>query len=204
MGFLSSSFALTRLRIADPVSSETLLQVPFRLKQFAFHSIDDVPEEKAVGWTSFEDMLDTTWSAAPPEKGAYLVFALRVDTRRIPAAVLKKEVQIATANELQRIREQGKTTISRERRQELRDQVKLRLLGRVPAVPVCTDVVWDTGNHTVFLTSISPNTLNLFCEYFERSFEVHLDVQTPYALAQSLVDSETAMQLDTVGLSQFV
>ena len=47
------------------------------------------------------------WRSAPPEKGAYLAFALRLDTRRIPPAVLKKYVTIALREE-GRIKEQGK------------------------------------------------------------------------------------------------
>jgi hypothetical protein len=95
MGILSASCSFTRFKITEPVPKELWMEIPAKLRQFAFQDIDDIAEERGWGWTSFEDMLDMQWRSAPPEKGAYLAFALRLDTRRIPPAVLKKYVTIA-------------------------------------------------------------------------------------------------------------
>ena len=92
MGILSASCSFTRFKITEPVPKELWMEIPAKLRQFAFQDIDDIAEERGWGWTSFEDMLDMQWRSAPPEKGAYLAFALRLDTRRIPPAVLKKYV----------------------------------------------------------------------------------------------------------------
>ena len=96
MGILSASCSFTRFKITEPVPKELWMEIPAKLRQFAFQDIDDIAEERGWGWTSFEDMLDMQWRSAPPEKGAYLAFALRLDTRRIPPAVLKKYVTIAS------------------------------------------------------------------------------------------------------------
>ena len=108
MGILSASCSFTRFKITEPVPKELWMEIPAKLRQFAFQDIDDIAEERGWGWTSFEDMLDMQWRSAPPEKGAYLAFALRLDTRRIPPAVLKKYVTIALREEEGRIKEQGK------------------------------------------------------------------------------------------------
>ena len=110
MGILSASCSFTRFKITEPVPKELWMEIPAKLRQFAFQDIDDIAEERGWGWTSFEDMLDTQWRSAPPEKGAYLAFALRLDTRRIPPAVLKKYVTIALREEEVRIKEQGKSS----------------------------------------------------------------------------------------------
>ena len=89
MGFCNASCSFTRFRIIDPIPSELWTQIPDKLRQFAFRDIDDLPEMQAYGWVCFEDMLDSEWRTAPPHKGAYLLFSLRLDTRRIPAAVIK-------------------------------------------------------------------------------------------------------------------
>ena len=99
MGILSASCSFTRFKITEPVPKELWMEIPAKLRQFAFQDIDDIAEERGWGWTSFEDMLDMQWRSAPPEKGAYLAFALRLDTRRIPPAVLKKYVTIALREE---------------------------------------------------------------------------------------------------------
>ncbi|MDE7240554.1 MAG: hypothetical protein K2N62_01505, partial [Desulfovibrio sp.] len=90
MGFTNSSASFTRFRILDPVTDELLREVPDRLRKHAFVDIDELPELQSAGWVSFEDFLDAEWNEAPPQKGNYLVFSLRVDKRKIPAGVIRK------------------------------------------------------------------------------------------------------------------
>lgn len=122
MGFCNASCSFTRFRIIDPIPSELWTQIPDKLRQFAFRDIDDLPEMQAYGWVCFEDMLDSEWRTAPPHKGAYLLFSLRLDTRRIPAAVIKKHLTLALKAEKEKMQEQGKKFISRERKKELKNR----------------------------------------------------------------------------------
>ena len=177
---------------------------PAKLKQFAVQDIDDIREERAGGWTSFEDMLDTQWRSALPEKGAYLAFALRLDTRRIPPAVLKKHVMIALREEEARIKEQGKKFIARDRKTELRDQVKLRLLGRFLPIPAIFDVVWATDSNIVYLASTQSKLIELFMNHFTLTFDLHLEPLTPYALAATLMDEASLSRLDNLEPTSFV
>ena len=113
---VSSSISFTRFRIIDPIPSELLTQIPDKLRQFAFRDIDDLPEMQAYGWVCFEDMLDTEWRTAPPQKGNYVTFSLRLDTRRIPPAIIKKQLSLALKAEKEKMQAQGKKFISRERK----------------------------------------------------------------------------------------
>ena len=108
MSFLKASTSFTRFRIIDDVPAELWPAIPEKLRQFAFMDIDDIAEERAFGWTNFDDMLDTEWKLSPPEKADYLTFSLRLDTRRIPPAVLRKHTRIALREEEARIKELGK------------------------------------------------------------------------------------------------
>ena len=112
----SASISFTRFRVIDPIPSELLTQIPEKLRQFAFRGIDDLPEMQAYGWVCFEDMLDTEWRTAPPQKGNYFTFSLRLDTRRIPPAIIKKQLSLALKAEKEKIQAQGKKFISRERK----------------------------------------------------------------------------------------
>ena len=67
MGILSASCSFTRFKITEPVPKELWMEIPAKLRQFAFQDIDDIAEERGWGWTSFEDMLDMQWRSAPPE-----------------------------------------------------------------------------------------------------------------------------------------
>ena len=191
MGLLGASCSFTRFRITDTVPKEFWMEIPSKLKQFAFQDIDDIAEERGWGWTSFEDMLDTQWRSAPPEKGAYLAFALRLDTRRIPPAVLKKHVMIALREEEARIN-------------ELRDQVKLRLMGRFLPIPAVFDVAWATDENIVYLASAQTKLIELFMNHFTLTFDLHLEPLTPYALAASMLDEKSLARLDNLEPTSFV
>lgn len=203
MGLLNASCSFTRFRIIDDVPAELWGQLPDKLKQFAFRDIDDLPEERAFGWVCFEDMLDTEWRTAPPDKGAYLLFSLRLDTRRIPAGVIKKHLTLAIRAEKERNAQQGKTFVSRERKKELKEQVVLRLRQRFLPIPAEFNVVWATDTQTVWFASTQGKMVDMFMEYFTQTFDLHLEQMTPFALALSLLDEAAATRLDTLESTQF-
>ena len=153
---------------------DILLRAPTNLKVHCFMSIDDIPEPFSCGWVSWEDIADTTWSVAPPEKGQYMAFALRIDTRRIPPALLDKEVSVALKAEETLLQEQGRKFVSRERKQELKEQVKLRLMRHTMPTPKQIGIIWDTLNNTVFALTTNDKELGYIKDLFYRSFHVEL------------------------------
>ncbi len=203
MAFTKSSCSFTRFQITDPVPAELWPQISDRLKQHAFKDIDDTSEERSWGWVSFEDMLDTFWREAPPQKGAYIAFSLRLDTRRIPPAVLKKHVAVALKAEEARNREQGKKYVSRERKKELREQVQARLMQRCLPIPAEFNVVWNSADNTVFFASTQGKMLELFQEHFTKSFDLHLEPLTPYGLAAKILGEEGLSKLDRLEPTRF-
>lgn len=205
MGFLNAACSFTRFKIVDPVSPSLLNDVPQKLRQpeFVFRDIDDTADEQSFGWVCFEDMLDTHWHTAPPEKGSYIVFSLRLDTRRVPAGVIKKHLTLALRAEMARAKEQGKTYVSRERKKELKEQVLLRLRSRFLPVPAEFNVIWSTDTNTVWFASTQSKVLDLFTDLFTRTFDLTIEQMTPYSLALSLVDEDTANSLDTIEPTRF-
>ncbi|HJA08843.1 MAG TPA: recombination-associated protein RdgC [Candidatus Mailhella merdigallinarum] len=204
MSFLKSSTSFTRFRLVDEVPADLWAAIPDKLKQFAFQDIDDIPQERSFGWVNFDDMLDTTWRLSPPEKADYITFSLRLDTRRIPPAVLKKHTRIAVQEEEARIREQGKKFVGRERKKELAEQVKLRLMSRFLPIPAEFQVVWATRSGRVYLASTQNKVIELFLDYFVRTFDLHLEQLLPYGLALSLLGDEASARLDGVESTKFL
>ena len=206
MSFLKTSTSFTRFRITDPAPKTLWAEIPDRLRRNSFTDIDELPEERSFGWTSFEDMLDTTWELNPVEKGAYLAFCLRLDTRRVPPGVIKKHLALALKREEAHNREQGRKFISRERKKELREQVMLRLRMRFLPIPAEFHVVWNTAESIVYFASIQQKMLDLFEDLFIRTFDLHLVPLSPYELAVArMQDSPSALllQLDTLEPTQF-
>ncbi|NLW82710.1 MAG: recombination-associated protein RdgC [Desulfovibrionales bacterium] len=184
MGFMSASVALTRYRIVEEdIPSSLWAEVGERLKRNAFRDIDASVEERSFGWVSFANMLDPDFALCPPEKGGYLAFTLRLDTRRVSPAVMKKHVAIAMNEAMRTMREQGRKFLTKEQKAEIREQVELRLRARTLPVPACFDVVWDTHRQTVCIASVQPKLTELFEELFTHTFGLHLEPLTPYFLA---------------------
>lgn len=166
-GFLSnSSIALSVFKIENPaaVTGE-------KLRKYAFRSIDNLnAETKAHGWTSIEDMLDVDWQFSAPEKGQFLCFSLRVDTRKISQPVLKKHLAEALREETEKNNTEGKTYISRARKKELKELHTTRLLAKTEPVPVTVDVAFDTQSSLLYVGSTSTAHQELVAELFTQSF----------------------------------
>ena len=204
MGFANSSCAFTRYRVVELPAADFWAQVPALLKRYSFQDIDALPnEERAFGWTSFDDMLDTEWTTTPPEKGAYLTFALRLETRRVPAAVLKKHHAQALREEKRRMAELGKQFISRERKNELKEQVHLRLRRHFLPIPAIFDVIWGTDTGLVYFASTQRKLLDIFEEYFIKCFELPLEQLTPFGLAAMSLSEHDLDRLDTLEPTSF-
>ncbi|NLY41991.1 MAG: recombination-associated protein RdgC [Desulfovibrionales bacterium] len=205
MGIMSASVGLTRYRIVEQdIPTNLWSEIDDRLKRNAFRDIDASAEERSFGWVSFDNMLDPDFALCPPEKGAYLAFTLRLDTRRVPPAVLKKHVQIAMNAAMQAMREQGKRFLAKEQKEEIRDQVALRLRARSLPIPACFDVVWETTQGVVSIASTQSKLLELFEELFTHTFGLHLEPMTPYFLALRHLGQEQRAELESFTPTIFV
>ena len=191
MGFLSSSCSFTRFRIIDPVPNELWADIPQLLKKGAILDIDDTTDTQADGWVSFDDYLDTTWQAGPPQKGAYIAFSLRVDTRRVPAGVVRKHLVLALKREKAENEKNGRKFISRERRKELKEQVQMALRKRFLPVPGEFNVIWNTANNEIWFASTQTKVLELFVQRFLDTFKLHIEQLTPPDLALSMLGKES-------------
>ena len=204
MSFVKASSSFTRFRVLDDISREKWESLPEELRQFAFIDIDDTADERSFGWTNFDDMLDTKWQVSPPEKADYIAFSLRLETRRIPPAVLRKHTQLAIREELARIQNQGKKFIARERKKELAEQVKLRLFGRFLPIPAEFQVIWNTSSGHIYLASTQKKIIELFLDLFTRSFDIRLEQMLPYPLALSLMGESFSEKLDALESTTFM
>lgn len=203
MGFLNASSSFTRFSIVDPVPEQLWADIPDLLKKGALLDIDELPEMEAKGWTCFDDYLDTQWVTASPHKGEYLAFTLRIDTRRIPAGVIRKHVTLALKKEKLANLAQGKTYISKERKKEIKEQVTLRLRQRFLPVPAEINVVWSICKNEVWLASVQNKVIELFMQLFLDTFQLHLQQLTPSALAIQLMGEGQVETIDRIEATVF-
>jgi len=204
LSILSASLGLTRYRIIEEVPNELLQQVPEKLQQFCMVDIDGTADERSFGWTNFDDMLDMGWTQSPPEKGEFFTFKLRLDTRRIPPAVLKKHFTVALNKELAQAKEQGKTFISRDRKREIKEQVTLRLRARSLPIPAVFDVIWNPSQNRVYLDTTNSKVQALFEDHFKITFDLSLEPLTPFFMAMDILGEEAAPRLENLDPTVFV
>jgi len=204
MSILAASTSLSSYRIVEEIPRDLWAEVNDRLRKFAFRDIDETADERSFGWVCFDDMLDEQWATAPPEKGHYLAFSLRVDTRRIPAAVLKKYLQLAMNHHLELMKAQGKKFLTRDQKTEIKEQVKLKLRARTLPIPAYFNVIWDTDRNMVYLGNTTDKVKEIFEELFTKTFGLNLEPQTPFFKALRLIGPERLDELESLETTIFI
>ena len=181
MGLLSGSASYIRYRITGDVPKAVKPFTLEKLQWHAFHEIDPgTLTDKSIGWVSAENMSLTKFDDMHFAKDPYLVFAMRVDTRRIPpialrAAVLREEIKVKE--------QAGRERINKKQKMELREEQTQRLLKKVLPLPAVYDVCWNTGADEVLFFSTSKKANEDFVAFFFRAFDLKLKAKTPAILA---------------------
>jgi hypothetical protein len=203
MGFLSASVSFTRYRLMSEAPDTLWSEVVDRLKRYAFRDIDDTADERSFGWVCYDNWLDPYFKEAPPQKGEHLAFSLRLDTRRVSPAVFKKHFSLALGEALEHAKSQGKAHISRDRKQEIREQVNQRLMSRTLPIPAVFEVAWNVPKNVIYLGSTRQKIKSLFEDLFTLTFDLHVEPLTPYALGLSLAGEEKRPVLDSLEPADF-
>jgi hypothetical protein len=203
MGFMKTSASFTRYRIISEIPDGLWSELADRLRRNRFRDIDETADERSFGWVSYDNWLDPNFKEAPPQKGEYVAFQLRLDTRRVSPAVFKKHFQLALDEALAQAREQGRKFVSRDQKKELREQVALKLRARTLPVPAVFEVVWNTSTGHVYLGSTRQQIKNMFEDMFTLTFDLHLEPLTPFYLASALTPDDRMQVLERVEPTTF-
>ncbi|MBM4395440.1 MAG: recombination-associated protein RdgC [Deltaproteobacteria bacterium] len=116
----------------------------------------DVGHDKAAGFATWDDPLDTDFS---PEKvffGSLILFSYRTDKLAVPSSTLKLYVRQRVAQNLAATRREK---LPKKERDELAEQVKTELLRRAVPTIGAWSVIWDqeTGRIRLHTTSTAAN-----------------------------------------------
>lgn len=143
---------------------------------------DAVEEEERAGWITCEHLLDTRFDLEVCVREPYIVFALRVDRRRVPAALLRAHLCIEeNAHKVAT----GKRMTPTERR-DARDAIKLRMIPQVLPTPQSYPVIWSPERRRVYFGSTGAHPNDLFRAHFEDTFGLELTALSPLGAAEAL------------------
>lgn len=181
MGILSSSVSVTRYRVQGKLEAPVVETVEKVLKTNGVKEIDGHAAETAAGWTSFQNPYRPSFEGASFVFGTYLVFALRIDKKSIPAKIVSKHYAVESARKLEAT---GRDFLTRNEKKMIKDHVVDALSMRIPATPNIFDVLWNYEGGSLWFFSNLKSANEEFETLFSRSFNLPLIRTFPYTSAR--------------------
>lgn len=203
MGFLAASASVCYFEIIGSLTQDDIQT--WSLQQLAgegFQSIEKTTDELAIGWVQLDDYdISSFESPLGCWREQHLCFTLRQDRRKLPAALLKREVARLSDKFLA-----NNPTFNRVPKGELeqiRDMARSLLLARTLPTPSFFDVVWDTSKNQVRLCSLNQSIIDSFQGLFHQTFpELRLQLLHPLARAEQVISEPFKEQLQQANQAQ--
>ena len=180
MSLLASSVSVSRYRVDGKPPAPVLENIRSGLTRNVFY--DEGPEsaELTSGWTSFENPFNPDFEGDSFMFGSYLVFALRLEKKSIPAKVVKKHLAIESARQLKGTNRQF---LTRDEKQAIHDHVIHTLVRRIPATPDIHDLVWNLEESSLWFFTNLKAANEALETLFIKSFNLQLIRLFPYTSA---------------------
>jgi len=203
MGFLAPSASICYFQVTGSIrQQDNSSYLQQRLAAEGFRSIENSSDELATGWVEL-DNYDGSEFATPQScwRDRQVCFTLRQDRRRIPSALLKRQVARLTEQFL--AAKPALNRVPKAELEQLRDQARSLLLARSLPNPSCTDVIWDTDRQLVRLCSLSQKTLENFQALFHQTFpELRLQLIHPLSRANLVLSADLQDRLQQLNQAQ--
>ncbi len=199
MSLTQGGVSLRRFLVMGPVPSEEDLIAG--LTQDMFRPFEDGMEEERVGWCDWRNPLILPPEADWVTQDRFALFALRMDTRRVPSALLKAHVDLRLRDLMQ---EKDLAFIGKEARISLLDEVKVELLRKVLPTPRIVELAWDLKGGMLWTTAGSGKAQCALQGLFLKSFGCELQPLAPLLLAGRIapeLPTEVLMALDPLVLA---
>lgn len=197
MGVYANTVSITQFTISGDLPKDDQIQwFSRKLAGKGFQSIENSSEELSEGWAEIDHPDDAGFETDSAFwRDNYLLFTLRRDQRKIPAAVLKSHTGREEGAFLAQHPNLRRTP--KDKRNEIKEHVQLRLLSRCLPVPATADVVWDRGSGVLTLFSLGSKVIERFEDIFRKSFEgLHPLAIHPFARARMLLEGELLNALE--------
>lgn len=182
MSLLQGNISLSRFMVLGPVpDNDKLLD---GLQRNAFIQLGSGLEEERAGWCDWRNLL-----IKPPDENwvnqeRFAVFGLRLDIRKVPATLLRAQVDLILEN----LQESGVSTfISKELHISIHDEVNAELLPKVLPTPKIFEVAWDLRGGVLLTTASSGKSQSELISLFVKSFGCELQPMTPLLMASRVL-----------------
>jgi hypothetical protein len=202
MGVYANTVSITQFSVSGELPQTDLFDwFSKKLSDRGFQSIENSTEEASEGWTLVDKPDDSSFGIpADFWRDNYVVFSLRKDQRKIPAAVLKSHTGREESAFLAQNPNLRRTP--KHKREEIKEQVQLRLMTRCLPVPSSVDIVWDLKSGILTLYSLGTKVIERFEDIFRKTFEGFGPVIIhPFARARKLLSGQLLDALEAANQS---
>lgn len=169
MGIRKGTLTFARYRLTGSLPDHFPDFFNERIRHNSFQNVWRTTDEKATGWTSLDNPLDTDFEYASYAQGRYLLFSMRMDRKSVAPALLRLRILEA---ERKILAETGQKRLYREQREGIRESVRLDLLGKTLPVPSFFEICWSVPENTLIFCSLSDKVFDELQELFRDSFKV--------------------------------
>jgi hypothetical protein len=199
MSLLQGTVSLRRFLALGPVPGEQDLFDG--IERDRYRPFEDGMDEERFGWVDWRNQLitpaDTNWIL----QERFAIFALRIDTRKVPTILLKAHTDLAIQSLM---REKDLAFIGKEARISLQEEVKDELLRKVLPTPRVVEIAWDLKGGVLWTTASNIRAQSHLTSLCMKSFGIELQPLAPLLLAGRIAPNipvETLIALEPLDLS---
>ena len=202
MGFLATSASFCYFQITGPQNPLVRNELQEKLAAEGFRSIEQSADELSTGWVELDNYDNSEFETEPScWRDHYFCFALRQDRRKVPAALLKR--QIIQLGDQFLANKPDLNFIPKAEKEQIRDQARSSLLARTLPTPSFYDVIWDTETQLLRFCSLGQSTIDSFQGLFHQTFPgLRLQLFHPLARAAKVIPEQQQEQLQQTNRAQ--
>lgn len=201
MGFIKGTAGYVRFAVEGELPENIWDFIADRVVTFAFKDIDETYDEDSLGWVSVTNMFDTDFEFASYAAGNYVTLSMRLDERKVSAAIVKKFVQ----KEEERIKKEKQLRkIPRSMRVEIKERIQNELMRKALPMPSVFDLCWNMEDSTLLFFSTNKKAQALLEDLFKESFGLSLIQQIPYLCGEHILDEADMDKLARITPDVFV
>ncbi len=203
MGFLAASASVCYFQVTGSFKlQEQLSEVQQQLAAEGFRSIEQSTDELSTGWVQLDDYESSSFDQEHLfRRDQHLCFTLRQDRRRVPAALIKRQVTLLSEKFL--AENPTLNRVPKGEMEQIRDTARSLLMARTLPTPSCYDVIWDTDKQLLRLCTLNQKVLDSFQGLFHQTFtELRLVLLHPLARAEQLLSADLQNELQQANQAQ--
>lgn len=191
MPILKGAVTFSRYRVVplDAAPSDLKKSIARALQRRAFKPLDrKEPEERSAGFVELEEQENTDFSVGSVFSGEHALFSFRVDEFRIPASVVRTELE-RWRKEFEKV--EGRPPGRREKN-DAKGEIRFTLKARAPITVRTFDVSWNLSTDQLQIWAAARKMVDEVKESVEQAFKVTLVPLVPIVAAGLLgIDEKT-------------